>query len=124
MRWSQAHIPTLREAPADAEAVSHKLLTRGGFIRQLAAGSYTMLPLGQRVRLKIMAIIREEMDGIGGQEMMLPGLQPAEIWRKSGRYELIGDNLFKLKDRKGAELALGFTGEEIFAMLATELFSY
>lgn len=124
MRWSQAHIPTLRDAPADAEAVSHKLLVRGGFIRQLAAGSYTMLPLGQKVRLKIMAIIREEMDGIGGQEMMLPGLQPAEIWRKSGRYELIGDNLFKLEDRKGAELALGFTGEEIFAMLATELFSY
>ena len=124
MRWSQAHIPTLREAPADAEAVSHKLLVRGGFIRQLAAGSYTMLPLGQKVRLKIMAIIREEMDGIGGQEMVLPGLQPAEIWRKSGRYELIGDNLFKLKDRKGSDLALGFTGEEIFAMLATELFSY
>ena len=124
MRWSQAHIPTLRDAPADAEAMSHKLLVRGGFIRQLASGSYTMLPLGQKVRLKIMAIIREEMDGIGGQEMVLPGLQPAEIWRKSGRYELIGDNLFKLKDRKGAELALGFTGEEIFAMLATELFSY
>ena len=124
MRWTEAHIPTLRDAPADAEAVSHKLLVRGGFIRQLAAGSYTMLPLGMKVRLKIMEIIREEMNAIGGQEMMLPGLQPAEIWRKSGRYELIGENLFKLKDRKGAELVLGFTGEEIFAMLATELFSY
>ncbi len=124
MRWSQAFIPTLRDAPADAEAVSHKLLVRGGFIRQLAAGSYTMLPLGQRVRLKIMSIIRQEMNAIGGQEIVLPGLQPADIWRKSGRYELIGDNLFKLIDRKGGELVLGFTGEEIFAMLATELFSY
>ena len=124
MRWSEAFIPTLREAPADAEAVSHRLLVRGGFIRQLASGSYTMLPLGQKVRLKVANIIREEMNAIGGQEMMLPGLQPAEIWRKSGRYDLIGDNLFKLTDRKGAELALGFTGEEIFAMLATEIFSY
>lgn len=124
MRWSEAFIPTLRDAPADAEAISHKLLVRGGFIRQLSAGSYTMLPLGQRVRLKVADIIREEMNAIGGQEMMLPGLQPAEIWRKSGRFELIGDNLFTLTDRKGAELALGFTGEEIFAMLATEIFSY
>jgi len=124
MRWSQAFIPTLREAPADAEAVSHRLLVRGGFIRQLAAGSYTMLPLGQRVRLKVAGIIRDEMDAIGGQEMMLPTLHPAEIWRKSNRYELMGDNLFKLADRKSAELVLGMTEEEIFAMLATELFSY
>lgn len=124
MRWSEAFIPTLRAAPADAEAVSHKLLVRGGFIRQLAAGSFTMLPLGQRVRLKVAAIIREEMDAIGGQEMMLPTLHPAEIWKKSGRYDLMGDNLFKLKDRKDSELILGMTEEEIFAMLATELFSY
>ncbi len=124
MRWSQAFIPTLREAPTDAEAVSHRLLVRGGFIRQLAAGSYTMLPLGQRVRLKVAAIIREEIDAIGGQELMLPTLHPAEIWRKSDRYELMGDNLFKLQDRKGGELVLGMTEEEIFAMLATELFSY
>jgi prolyl-tRNA synthetase len=124
MRWSQAFIPTLREAPADAEAVSHKLLVRGGFIRQLAAGSYTMLPLGQRVRLKIGQIIREEMDAIGGQEMVLPTLHPAEIWKQSARYDLMGDNLFKLKDRKGTDLVLGMTEEEIFAMLATELFSY
>lgn len=124
MRWSQAFIPTLREAPADSEAVSHKLLVRGGFIRQLAAGSYTMLPLGQKVRLKIGEIIREEMNAIGGQELMLPTLHPAEIWRKSGRYELMGDNLFKLQDRKGADLALGMTEEEIFGMLASELFSY
>ena len=124
MRWSQVFIPTLRDAPADAEAVSHKLLVRGGFIRQLAAGSYTVLPLGQRVRLKIAAIIREEIDAIGGQEMVLPMLHPAEIWRKSDRYELMGDSLFKLQDRKGADLVLGMTEEEIFAMLATELFSY
>lgn len=124
MRWSQAFIPTLRDAPADAEAVSHRLLVRGGFIRQLAAGSYTMLPLGQRVRLKVGGIIREEMNRIGGQEMMLPTLHPAEIWRMSDRYELMGENLFKLQDRKGADLVLGMTEEEIFAMLATELFSY
>lgn len=124
MRWSQAFIPTLRDAPADAEAVSHKLLVRGGYIRRLGAGSYTMLPLGQRVRLKISGIVRQEIDAIGGQEMVLPTLHPAEIWRKSDRYELMGDNLFKLQDRKGGDLVLGMTEEEIFAMLATELFSY
>jgi prolyl-tRNA synthetase len=124
MRWSEAHIPTLRDAPADAEAVSHKLLVRGGFVRQLAAGSYTMLPLGQKVRLKVMGIIREEMNAIGGQEMVLPTLHPAEVWKTSDRYDLIGENLFKLKDRKDVDLVLGFTEEEIFAMLATELFSY
>lgn len=124
MRWSKAFIPTLRDAPADAEAVSHKLLVRGGFIRRLAAGSYSMLPLGQRVRLKIGEIIRQEMNAIGGQELMLPTLHPAEIWKRSARYDLMGDNLFKLKDRKGTDLVLGMTEEEIFAMLATELFSY
>ena len=124
MRWSQAFIPTLRDAPADAEAVSHKLLVRGGFIRQLAAGSYTLLPLGMKVYLKVEQIIREEMNAIGGQEMMLPTLHPAEIWKKSGRYDVMGDHLFKLQDRKGAELALGMTEEEIFAMLATEIHSY
>jgi prolyl-tRNA synthetase len=124
MRWSEVFIPTLRDAPADAEAVSHKLLVRGGFIRQLAAGSYTILPLGQRVRLKVSAIIREEMNAIGGQEMVPPTLHPAEIWRRSGRYELMGDNLFKVKDRKESELVLGMTEEEIFALTALELFSY
>jgi prolyl-tRNA synthetase len=125
MRWSQAFIPTLREPPADAEAISHVLLVRGGFIRQLAAGSYTILPLGQRVRLKVGAIIREEINGIGGQEMVPPTLHPAEIWRRSGRYEMMGDNLFKLEDRKGADLVLGMTEEEIFALTAAlELSSY
>jgi prolyl-tRNA synthetase len=124
MRWSQAFIPTLRDAPADAEAISHRLLVRGGFIRQVAAGSYTILPLGQRVRLKVAGIIREEMNAIGGQEMMPPTLHPAEIWRKSGRYEMMGDNLFKLVDRKGADLVLGMTEEELFALTALELSSY
>jgi prolyl-tRNA synthetase len=124
MRWSEAFIPTLREDPADAEAVSHRLLVRGGFVRQLASGSYTMLPLGQRVRLKVIKIIREEMDAIGGQELMLPTLHPAEIWQKSGRDQLMGDNLFRLMDRKKADLVLGLTAEEIFAILAAELSSY
>jgi prolyl-tRNA synthetase len=124
MRWSKAFIPTLRDPPADAEAISHKLLVRGGFIRQLAAGSYTILPLGQRVRLKVGAIIREEIDGIGGQEMVPPTLHPADIWRRSGRYEMMGDNLFRLEDRKGSDLVLGMTEEEIFALTALELSSY
>lgn len=124
MRWSRAFIPTLRDTPADADAISHKLLVRGGFIRQLAAGSYTMLPLGQKVRLKIGQIIREEMNAIGAQELVLPTLHPAEIWKQSSRYDLMGENLFKLEDRKGTDLVLGMTEEEIFALLATELFSY
>jgi prolyl-tRNA synthetase len=124
MRWSHAFIPTLRDAPADAEAVSHKLLVRGGYIRQLAAGSYSMLPLGQRVRRKVAGIIRAEMNRIGGQEFLLPALHPAEIWRKSGRWELMGENLFRFTDRKDADNVLGMTHEEVFALLATELFSY
>ncbi len=124
MRWSQAFIPTLREDPADAEAISHKLLVRGGFIRQLAAGSYSMLPLGQRVRHKVSEIIRQEMDRIGGQQMHLPALHPAEYWQRSGRWYDITDEMFRLKDRKGADLVLGMTHEEIFASIATELFSY
>lgn len=124
MRWSQAFIPTLRDAPADSEAVSHKLLVRGGFIRQLAAGSYTMLPLGHRVWLKVAGIIRDEMNAIGGQELRIPTLHPAEIWKSSGRYELMGEILFKLRDRKDSDMVLGTTEEEIFAILASELFSY
>jgi prolyl-tRNA synthetase len=124
MRWTQAFIPTLRDAPADAEAISHKLLVRGGFIRQLAAGSYSVLPLGVRVRAKVAGIIREEMNRIGGQEFLLPALHPAEIWKTSGRWTLMGDNLFRLRDRKQADHALGMTHEEVFASLATELFSY
>lgn len=124
MRWTQAHIPTLRDDPAGAEAVSHRLLVRAGFIRQLAAGHYSMLPLGQRTRLKVENIIREEMNRIGGQEVVLPTLHPAEIWRESGRYDLMGENLFKLVDRKGVENVMGMTEEELFALLAAELTSY
>ncbi|MEX2280421.1 MAG: proline--tRNA ligase, partial [Acidimicrobiia bacterium] len=124
MRWSQAHIPTLRDDPAEAEAVSHKLLVRGGFVRQLSAGHYSMLPMGQKVRLNIDRIIREEMDAIGGQQFHLPALHPADIWKKSGRWESIGEEMFRLVDRKGADNALGFTHEEVFALLASELTSY
>ncbi|HXJ25035.1 MAG TPA: aminoacyl--tRNA ligase-related protein, partial [Streptosporangiaceae bacterium] len=124
MRWSQLHIPTLREDPADAEAASHRLLVRAGFIRQLMAGHYSLLPLAMRVRAKIMATIREEMNGIGGQEMLLPCMQPASIWIKSGRLNVMGQEMFRLKDRKGAEVVLGMTHEEIFATIGTELSSY
>ena len=123
MRWSQLHIPTLREDPADADAASHRLLLRAGFIRQLMAGHYSMLPLGMRVRAKIIDIIREEMNAIGGQEFLLPTMHPAEIWERSGRLAHI-DVMFRLKDRKGADMVLGVTHEEIFTTLAAELASY
>jgi len=124
MRWSQLHIPTLREDPADADAASHRLLLRGGFIRQLMAGHYCMLPLGAAVRAKIITVIREEMNRIGAQEFLLPCMQPAWIWEKSGRLEVMGEEMFRLTDRKGAEVVLGMTHEEIFTYLALELSSY
>jgi len=123
-RWSQLFIPTLREAPADAEVASHKFLVRAGYIRQLAAGIYSYLFLGNRSFNKIMAIVRQEMDRIG-QEFYLPALHPREIWEASGRWALMGDNLFRLKDRKGADLALGMTEEEVMTEIARkELRSY
>jgi prolyl-tRNA synthetase len=118
------HIPTLRDDPADAGAPSHRLLLRAGYIRQLMAGHYSLLPLGQRVRLKVIGIIREEMNAIGAQEILMPVMHPAEPWIKSGRWELMGEEMFRLKDRRGADLALGMTHEEIIATLATELESY
>ena len=124
MRWSQAFVPTLRDDPADAEAVSHKLLVRAGFIRQLTAGVYSILPLGRRVCQKIEAIVRREMDGIGGQEFSMPSLHPAEIWKRSGRWETVGPEMFRFVDRKGADAVLGMTHEEVFATLAGELRSY
>ena len=124
MRWSNFHTPTLRDAPADAEAASHRLLIRGGFIRQLHAGHYSMLPLGWRVFRKVAEIIREEMDAIGGQEFQLPTMHPASLWKKSGRWEVMGDEMFRITDRKGAENALGMTEEEVFAHLAQEVTSY
>ena len=124
MRWSAAFIPTLRDDPADAEAVSHRLLVRGGFIRRLMAGSWSMLPLGMRVAKKIQDIIREEIDAIGGQEMLLPVVHPAEIWKKTGRWDDVEGILVKFKDRRDTDLLLAMTHEEIFTTVATELTSY
>ncbi len=123
-RWSQLFIPTLREAPADAEVASHKFLLRAGYIRQLSAGLYSFLFLGRRTMLKITSIVREEMDKIG-QEFYLPALNPRELWETTGRWTLMGDNMFRLKDRKGAELCLGMTHEEGMTEIARkELRSY
>jgi prolyl-tRNA synthetase len=123
-RWSELFIPTLREAPADAEVASHKFLVRAGYIRQLAAGIYSYLFLGNRSFQKIVGIVREEMDKIG-QEFFLPALHPREVWEASGRWALMGENLFRLKDRKGADLALGMTEEEVMTSIALkELRSY
>lgn len=125
MRWSQYFIPTLREDPADAEVISHKLLLRAGLVRQLAAGVYSLLPLAQRVTLKIQQILREEMNRIGGQEFFLPALNPREIWEEAGRWTVMGDNMFRLKDRKGADMCLAMTHEEVFTSIArNELRSY
>jgi len=123
-RWSELFIPTLREAPADAEVASHKFLVRAGYIRQLGAGIYSYLFLGTRSFNKIIAIVREEMDRIG-QEFYLPALHPREIWEASGRWGLMGENLFRLKDRKGADMCLGMTEEEVMTSIALkELRSY
>jgi len=123
-RWSQLFIPTLREAPADAEVASHKLLVRAGYIRQLGAGIYSFLFMGSRTTQKIMNIVRQEMDKIG-QEFYLPALNPREIWEASGRWAVMGENMFRLKDRKGADLCLGFTHEEVMTDIARkELRSY
>jgi prolyl-tRNA synthetase len=123
-RWSQLFIPTLREAPADAEVASHKFLVRAGYIRQLAAGIYSYLFMGNRSFNKIMAIVREEMDKIG-QEFFLPAIHPRELWEASGRWAVMGDNMFRLKDRKGADLCLSMTHEEVMTDIARkELRSY
>jgi prolyl-tRNA synthetase len=123
-RWSKLFIPTLREAPADAEVASHKFLLRAGYIRQLGAGIYNYLFLGQRSLNKIIGIVREEMDQIA-QEFYLPAILPREPWEESGRWATMGDNMFRLKDRKGADLCLGMTHEEIMTTIARgELRSY
>jgi prolyl-tRNA synthetase len=124
MRWSESFIPTLRDDPADAEAASHRLLVRAGYIRQLMAGHYSLLPLAVRVRAKVMDVIRAEMERIGVQELLLPTMHPAEVWQRTGRWDVMGGEMFRLTDRKGADLALGMTHEEIFATLAGELRSY
>ncbi len=123
-RWSKLFIPTLREAPADAEVASHKFLVRAGYIRQLGAGIYSYLFLGQRSINRIIGIVREEMDRIG-EEFLLPTIHPADLWRESGRWTIMGDNMFRLKDRKGADLCLGMTHEEVMTDIArNELRSY
>jgi len=124
LRWTSLFIPTLREAPAEAEAVSHQLLVRGGFIRQLQSGHYSMLPLAWKINKKIVKILREEMDLIGAQEVMLPAIHPASVWQKSGRWDAIGDDMFRFVDRKGADQVLAMTNEEVVATVALELSSY
>src|SRR5690242_20757107 len=121
-RASQLFLPTLRDAPADAEAASHKLLVRGGFIRQVGTGIWTFLPLGWRVHQKIVQIIREEINAIGGQEMLEPVLTPAELWETSGR--IGADIVFHLKDRNGRDFVLPFSHEETMTFHARELQSY
>jgi prolyl-tRNA synthetase len=125
MRWSRLHVPTLRDDPAEAEVVSHKLLLRAGYIRQLSAGLYCYLYLAKRSFNKIERIIREEMDAIGGQEIYTPELHPAEVWKESGRWQAIGRDMFRLKDRWGREYCLGMTEEEVVTFIARgELRSY
>ena len=124
MRWTRAFIPTLRDDPADAEAPSHKLLVRAGLVRQLMSGVYSLLPLGLKVCDKIEGIVREEMQKIGGQEFRLPALVPGEIWQKSGRWDSVGEELIRFRDRHGADVCLGMTHEEVFAWIDRELRSY
>jgi prolyl-tRNA synthetase len=125
MRLTNIFIPTLRETPAEAEAISHILMLRAGFVRQLAAGLYIYLPLARRVLEKVNIIIREEMDVIGAQEISMPALHPADIWQKTGRWDVIGDEMFRLKDRGDRDMCLGMTHEEIITWLASmEIRSY
>jgi prolyl-tRNA synthetase len=125
MRWTRTFIPTLREAPSDAESPSHKLMIRAGLVRQLAAGSYTYLPLGYRALRKAEAIVRQEMERAGAVELFMPALHPPELWQETGRFELFGDTLMKVKDRKGAINVLGPTHEEVITHLVrNEIKSY
>ena len=125
MRWTEALIPTLKEDPQDAEVISHKLMIRGGFIRKLISGVYSYLPLGVRVLHKVEEIIREELDSAGAQEVLLPAIHPPEIWKKTGRYDLLGLVLIKFKDRHGRECVLGPTHEEIITdLVASNVRSY
>ena len=125
MKWSKAFLPTLKEDPQDAEAISHKLMVRGGFVRRLTAGAYIYLPAGLKVLQKVKNIIREELNFAGAVELMMPALQPPELWKKTGRYDVIGDVMMKIRDRHGKEILLGPTHEEIITDLASkEIRSY
>src|SRR5580765_16740 len=125
MRWSQTLIPTLKETPAEAEIISHKLLLRAGLVRKLTGGLYTFLPLGLRALRKVEQIVREEMNRAGALELLMPSLQPPDIWQKSGRYETAKDVLFKVRDRAKKEWVLGPTHEEVItSLVAGEVSSY
>ena len=125
MRMSKLYVPTLKEDPADAEIASHRLLVRAGMLRKTASGVYTFLPLGQRVLSKVEQIVREEMDAIGAQEIMMPALQPGELWHESGRWDDYGPELMRLTDRHDHEFCLGPTHEELItALVRNELRSY
>jgi prolyl-tRNA synthetase len=125
MRATALFMPTVKEDPADAEAVSHKLMVRGGFVRQFASGMYVYLPLGWRVMERICTIIRQEMNAIGAQELSMPTLHPADVWQATGRYDAIGQEMFRFQDRGGRDMVLAMTHEEVFAWLASrELRSY
>jgi len=125
MRATAFFMPTVKEDPADAEAISHKLMVRGGFVRQFASGIYIMLPLGWRVMQRICRIIREEMDAIGAVELSMPTMHPADVWQATGRYDAIGPEMFRFNDRGGRDMVLAMTHEEVFAWLASrELRSY
>src|SRR3990167_4295810 len=125
MRWSLAYIPTLRETPAEAEIASHRLMLRAGLIRRLSAGTYSYLPLGFRSLHKVIRSGREEMTRAGALEVLLPALQPAELWKRSGRYEKMGPEMVRFKDRHGKEMVLGPTHEEVITALVTgEMRSY
>ncbi|MCK4224880.1 MAG: proline--tRNA ligase, partial [candidate division Zixibacteria bacterium] len=125
MKWSQTYIPTLRDDPAEAEIVSHRLLVRAGYIRKLAAGVYNYLPLMQRVLLKVTEIVRQEMNAAGAQEILMPVLHPAELWQQSGRWQTIGKELMRTKDRHDRNLVLGGTHEEVVtSLIKGELKSY
>ena len=125
MRWSLAYIPTLRETPAEAETISHRLMLRAGLVRKLSAGTYSYLPLGMRVLLKVIKIVREEMTRAGALEVLLPALQPSDLWKKSGRYTQMGPEMVRFKDRHGKEMVLGPTHEEVIThLVAGELRSY
>ena len=125
MRVSRYLLSTVKETPADAEVISHQLMLRAGMIRKLAAGLYTWLPLGLRVLRKVEAIVREEMDRAGAQEVLMPAVQPAELWQESGRWEQYGPELLRMKDRHGREFCFGPTHEEVITdVMRREIRSY
>ena len=121
MRLSQLFFATLRDDPADAEMPSHRLLLRAGYVRQLGSGIYSLLPLGKRVNDRVEQVIREEQDRIGGQEMEMPVVHPADVWRASGRFDAVGPELTRFKDRNGRDMVLAMTHEEVVGLLLADI---